>query len=158
MLPLPTWPTSEYKASAPVVARKIDPSIKIPTLLAGLNRILIAQTGLSASKIDQSWDILAIPVKPKKVNQTNIIGPKALPIILVPILWIEKSRSKMTIVIAITTLWFGTGIFAPNFIFFSPSIEVVTVTAGVRVPSASNAVPPTKAGITNHLARLRTKA
>jgi hypothetical protein len=33
---------SEYKASAPVVARKIDPKMKIPVLLAGLNKILMA--------------------------------------------------------------------------------------------------------------------
>ena len=36
--------------------------------------------------------------------------------------------------------------------FLRPSIAVVTVTAGVSVPSASKAAPPIKAGRTNHLA------
>lgn len=36
--------------------------------------------------------------------------------------------------------------------FLRPSMAVVTVTAGVKVPSASNAAPPTKAGITSHFA------
>ena len=57
-----------------------------------------------------------------------------------------------------TLFWFGTGISLPNFIFLRPSIAVVTVTAGVKVPSASKAAPPTKAGITSHLAFFLTKA
>ena len=64
----------------------------------------------------------------------------------------------MAIVIMITAFWLGTGTLEPKCIFLSPSIEVVTVTAGVNVPSANRAAPPISAGITSHLARLRTKA
>ena len=42
------------------------------------------------------------PITPKKVNQRNMIGPKALPMILVPIFWIENRTSRMTTVMAIT--------------------------------------------------------
>ena len=87
-----------------------------------------------------------------------MIGPKALPIILVPILWIENKSKRITTVIAITVPWVETGTLPwPNSIPFNPSIAVVTVTAGVKVPSAKIAAPPIKAGRTSHFARFRTK-
>ena len=36
-------------------------------------------------------------------------------------------------------------------------MAVVTVTAGVRMPSASSAAPPTMAGRMSHLAQRRTR-
>ena len=107
--------------------------------------------------IDQSPAMLITPMTPKKVNQINMIGPNALPMILVPIFWIEKSTSRIITVIMITISWVETGTLPPNWRPFNPSIAVVTVTAGVNVPSAKMAAPPIKAGNTSHLALFLTK-
>ena len=40
----------------------------------------------------------------------------------------------------------------------NPSMAEVTVMGGVIIPSASNAAPPSMAGITSHLRRRRTNA
>ncbi len=63
----------------------------------------------------------------------------------------------MTTVMTITISWVETGTLPPNLRPFNPSIAVVTVTAGVKVPSARIAAPPIKAGNTSHLARFLTK-
>ena len=103
--------------------------------------------------------MLIKPMTPRKANQTSMIGPKAFPMILVPIRWMEKSTSKITIVMTKTVVWLLTGTLPlPNSRPFSPSMALVTVTAGVRVPSARMAAPPIKAGQTSQAAFFLIKA
>ena len=64
----------------------------------------------------------------------------------------------MAIVMKTTSFWFETGMRFPNLNPFNPSIAVVTVTAGVNVPSARIAAPPINAGMISHFARFLTNA
>ena len=75
-----------------------------------------------------------------------MIGPNARPIALVPKRWIKNKKDKMITVIMITSVCDLTGSTPLNLMPFKPSIAVVTVTAGVNIPSASNAAPPINAG------------
>ena len=102
--------------------------------------------------------MLMTPMMPRKANQTSMTGPKAFPMMLVPIRWMEKSTSKMTMVMIKTVVWLLTGTLPlPNSSPFNPSIAVVTVTAGVRVPSARIAAPPIRAGQISQAALFLTK-
>lgn len=149
---------SEYNASAPVVAKKILPRMKIPALLTGLNRISIAYTGLNAPKMAGYFSRFTIPITAKKVNQINITGPNELPMIPVPNLWI-KNKTKSTHEVMIKTFCCELlNEIGPKCWPFKPSRADVTETAGVKVPSANNAAPPIKAGQTSHFAFLLTKA
>lgn len=88
---------------------------------------------------------------PKNRNQTNIIGPNALPSKLVPAFWqANKNRNNNqcnqddTILVIIQQL-------VKTEMLCKPSMAVVMVTAGVSTPSASSAAPPNMAGMTKYL-------
>ena len=97
------------------------------------------------------------PVIPRKENQSSITGPKAFPIRLVPACWTEKSAVMMISVMTTTFHWPAPRKRSMLSMLRSPSTAVVTVTAGVRTPSASRAAPPSIAGTINHFAQSRTR-
>ena len=86
-----------------------------------------------------------------------MIGPKALPIMEVPARCMANSTQRMAMVIKTTTFWLSPMMPWKNGIVRRPSMAVVTVTAGVRMPSASSAAPPTMAGMMSHLAQRFTR-
>ena len=91
-----------------------------------------------------------MPVTPRKENHSSIQGPKAFPILLVPACCTEN-RAKMISSVMTTTFHCP----SPKKRFITsmlrrPSTAVVTVTAGVRTPSASRAAPPSMAGKMSH--------
>ena len=93
----------------------------------------------------------------KNANQINITGPKILPIISVPKCWIKNKKLSITSTMIIIISWLFPNISLKLGKIFKPSMDEVTVTAGVSIPSASRAEPPTMAGTISHLARRRTK-
>ena len=93
---------SEYRASAPVAARKTLPRIMKPRLLAGLKRMRTACTGLKAASTTGFEKMCSSPVTPRKENQISMTGPKALPILLVPACWMLKRPEMMSSVIRMT--------------------------------------------------------
>ena len=100
--------------------------------------------------------ICATPVIPRKENQSSITGPKALPIVLVPLCWTENSAVIMQRVMMTT---FHCPVPRKRSIaemLRNPSTAVVTVTAGVRTPSASSAAPPSIAGTISHFPQFLT--
>ncbi len=68
-------------------------------------------------------------------NQINMIGPKELPMKLVPNCCIKKSAAKINSTIGTTGIWALKS--------FNPSIAEVTVIEGVITPSARSAAAPT---------------
>ena len=96
------------------------------------------------------------PVMPRKENQSSMTGPKALPMRLVPACWTEKSAVMMIRVMTTTLTWPVPRKRSITSMLLRPSTAVVTVTAGVRTPSASRAAPPSIAGTMSHLPQPRT--
>ena len=91
------------------------------------------------------------PVTPRKLNHSSMTGPKALPMRLVPACWTEKSAVMIKSVMITTFHWPAPRKRSMLSIERRPSTAVVTVTAGVRTPSASSAAPPSIAGRISHL-------
>ena len=149
---------SEYSASAPVVQRKTLPkTIKPAALSLPSNKKVMPRRGFKARMTERSAPILTRPVIPKNKNHKVITGPNALPIREVPACCMAKSEQRMMMVIKTTVCWF-----VPISAYIAgmvrrPSMAVVTVTAGVRIPSARSAAPPIMAGIINHFAQRLTR-
>ena len=93
---------------------------------------------------------------PRKENQMSIIGPNALPILLVPACCTAKSAQMIASVMRMTFVCPTPRSLSIDGMLRRPSIAVVTVTAGVSTPSASSAAPPIIAGKMSHLPQLRT--
>ena len=114
-------------------------------------------TGLNASSTTGFLTTKKRPEQPRKRNQRVMTGPKAWPIFDVP-MRCARNRTMMIASVMATTLpcpspsrrW-------PSSIVRRPSMAVVTVTAGVRTPSARSAAPPSMAGTMSHLACRRTR-
>ena len=107
--------------------------------------------GFSACKIYKFPLICATPVMPKNRNQTNIIGPNALPSKLVPAFWQANKTEIIINVIKMTRFWSLFSSWSKTEMLCKPSMAVVMVTAGVSTPSASSAAPPNMAGMTKYL-------
>ena len=88
---------------------------------------------------------------PRKLNHSSMTGPKALPILLVPACWTEKSAVMISSVMNTTFHWPAPRKRSMLGMLRRPSTAVVTVTAGVSTPSASSAAPPSIAGRISHL-------
>ena len=84
-------------------------------------------------------------------------GPNSLPIDEVPARCMANRPQIMMMVMMMTLVWPSPKSAWPHSIVRKPSMAVVTVTAGVRMPSASSAAPPIMAGRISHGATLRTK-
>ena len=105
-----------------------------------------AYTGLNARSTPGRSKTCSRPMMPRNENHTSITGPNALPILLVPAHCTAKSVLMMTRVIRTTC---ACPLPRKRFIagmLRRPSTAVVTVTAGVRTPSARSAAPPIIAG------------
>ena len=83
-------------------------------------------------------------------------GPKARPILLVPARCTANSRLTMIRVMTTTLVCPSPISDRMAGMVLKPSTAVVMVTAGVRMPSASSAEPPSIAGIMSHLPYFRT--
>ena len=86
-----------------------------------------------------------------------MMGPKARPILAVPMRCTKKSTMIMASVMATTRLWSSPSTACTAGMVRKPSMAVVTVTAGVRMPSASSAAPPSMAGMMSHLPQRLTR-
>lgn len=98
------------------------------------------------------------PVMPRKLNQTSMTGPKALPMRLIPARCTRNSARIIASVRIITRVCPAPRKESITGLVRRPSTAVVTVTAGVSTPSASIAAPPTIAGKISHLPQPRTSA
>ena len=98
------------------------------------------------------------PVMPRNENHTSITGPNALPILLVPAHCTAKSVLMMMSVMSTTRPCPAPSSRSIAGMLRRPSTAVVTVTAGVRTPSASSAAPPIIAGMMSHGATFFTSA
>ena len=83
-------------------------------------------------------------------------GPKAWPILEVPTRCTANSRHTMMSVMTTTFIWLSPMMSCTAGMVRRPSMAVVMVTAGVRMPSARSAAPPSMAGTISHLPYLRT--
>ena len=86
-----------------------------------------------------------------------MMGPKARPMLEVPARCTAKSALMMTMAMSTTRPWSLLTSAWPSGMVLRPSMAVVTVTAGVRMPSASSAAPPIMAGTMSHLAQRCTR-
>ena len=157
ILDRPTCPISVYRASAPVVHKKTLPRIIKPALLSGLSRTCAAYTGLNARKIERSPSVIQIPVPPRNKNHTIIAGPNILPMELVPLRWIINRMLMIASVITTTRCCPGPRKLSTTSMLRKPSTAVVTVTAGVRTPSASMVQPPIIVGTISHFPQSRIR-
>ena len=83
-------------------------------------------------------------------------GPNSLPMLEVPARCTANRTQTMAMVMATTRVWPSPSRAWPTGMLRRPSMAVVTVTAGVRMPSASSAAPPIMAGRMSHFAQRRT--
>ena len=86
-----------------------------------------------------------------------MMGPNSLPMREVPARCMANNPQMMTMVMRMTVPWPSPKSAWPISMVRRPSMAVVTVTAGVRMPSASSAAPPIMAGRMSHGAHLRTR-
>ena len=155
MLPRPTWPISEYSASAPVVDRKTVPIRAMPAALCGLNRKRRPYTGLRAAKTLQSLLRLNTPTTARKPNHTITMLPNTRPMLSVPRDCTENSSRMMIAAMIIVRFVFSRNSGSNTGMVFRPSTAEEIETAGVSTESARNAAPPSIPGIASQPPYLR---
>ena len=80
-----------------------------------------------------------IPTMPNSRNHSSMNTPNDLPMLSVPKRWTKKMMVMMASVMGMTGRW--------GLMLSSPSMAVVTVMAGVMIPSASNVLAPMMANM-----------
>ena len=123
----------------------------MPEWLMGENRNMMPRMGLSARKMDRLPSMLNRPAPAKNRNHSVMSGPNSLPIDEVPARCMANRPQIMMMVIMMTLVCPSPNSAWPHSMVRRPSMAVVTVTAGVRMPSAS------MAGRISHGATLRTR-
>ena len=122
----------------------------MPEWLMGENRNMMPRMGLSARRMDRLPSMLNRPAPARNRNHSVISGPNSLPIDEVPARCMANRPQIMMMVMMITLVWPSPSSAWPHSMVRRPSMAVVTVTAGVRMPSIM-------AGRISHGATLRTR-
>ena len=76
-----------------------------------------------------------------------MMGPNALPMVEVPARCMANRTHRIVMVMSTTMPWLSPMMAWKKSMVRRPSMAVVTVTAGVRMPSARSAAPPIIAGM-----------
>ena len=105
------------------------------------------RTGLRARSTLMFSKMCGRPATARNANHSVMMGPKALPILEVPAFCRKKSTLMMQMTMAMTICCPSPMSRWRKSTVRRPSIAVVTVTAGVRMPSAKSAAPPIMAGM-----------